>query len=234
MENARSMGSRISARLAGQSSRVSWAALSFATAVLLSAPSARAETGTEKAKSGAKGTVGLALLGAETVLTVEALIGVKPWWGYVIGGTVGAIGGGVGGYFIDRMDKPAVSMGLLAGGLTLAVPATLAVLSATAYRPDKNPEVDQGAKETGARDRQLALIQALVERHAFAHERRQVGLVNLDAADKNAQSKWGLAMPELNIVPAITAREEQMTRLAQLKEGPNAPSFRSVLLNLAF
>jgi hypothetical protein len=228
------MGSRIKARLAGQSSRVSWAAFSFATALVLSAPSAQAETGTEKAKSGAKGTVGLALLGAETVLTVEALIGVKPWWGYVIGGAVGAIGGGVGGYFIDRMDKPAVSMGLLAGGLTLAVPATLAVLSATAYRPEKNPEIDQGAQQTGARDNQIALMQALVERHAFAHERRQVGLFNLGARDNDVQNPWGLAMPELNIVPAITAREAQMARLAQLQDGPNAPSFRSVLLNLAF
>jgi len=223
------MGSRNKARFTGQYARVSWAALSFAAAFVLTAPAAHAETGTEKAKSGAKGTVGLALLGAETVLTVEALIGVKPWWGYVLGGGLGAIGGGVGGYFIDRMDKPAVSMGLLAGGLTLAVPATLAVLSATAYRPEKNPEVDQGDKETGARDRQLALMQALVERHAFAHQRRSLGLVN-----KDAEHKWALAMPDLDVVPAISAREEQMARLAYLKDGPNAPSFRSVLLNLAF
>jgi len=202
--------------------------------VVLSAPSARAETGKEKASSGAKGTVGLALLGAEAVMTVEALVGVKPWWGYLIGGGVGAIGGAVGGYFIDQMDKPAVSMGLLAGGITLAVPATLAILSATAYRPNKNPEVDQGAKETGAVDRQLALMQALVERHAFAHERRQVGLVNFGTATESAQNKWALSMPDLSIVPTISAREEQMTRLAQLKDGPNAPSFRSVLLNLAF
>jgi hypothetical protein len=41
----------------------------------------------------------------------------------------------VGGYFIEKDSSPRVSMLLLAGGLTLAIPTTVAVLSATAYEP---------------------------------------------------------------------------------------------------
>lgn len=228
MENARTMAVLNKAR--SPSAKISWVALSLIAAMSVTT-TARAETGTEKAKTGAKGTVGLALLGAETVVAVEALIGVKPWWGYAIGGGLGAIAGGVGGYFIDRMDKPAVSMGLLAGGLTLAIPTTIAVLAATAYRPEKNPEIDRGKADSTALQRtgELALMQDLVERHASAHQRFQRGFVNVDAAHK-----WALGMPEINVIPALSAREQQMSRLAYLSEGPNAPSFRSVVLNLSF
>jgi hypothetical protein len=48
---------------------------------------------------------------------------------------VGAAGGAVAGHFIEQDASPRVSMLLLAGGLTLAIPTTVAVLSATAYEP---------------------------------------------------------------------------------------------------
>jgi len=107
----------------------------FGLAVLLT--SARASAiGYDEAHATGKATVGCGLLGAELVLSVEAAAGVQnPWW-YVGGGVVGAAGGAVGGYFLEQEDvSPRTSMILLAAGLTLAIPTTVAVLSATAYEP---------------------------------------------------------------------------------------------------
>ena len=110
-------------------------ALPIGLAVLL-APGHASAIGYEESHSTAKAMVGCGLLGAETVLLVEAAVGVKdPWW-YVGGGVVGAGGGVLGGYFLEQEGvSPRTSMLLLAGGLTLAIPTTVAVLSATAYEP---------------------------------------------------------------------------------------------------
>lgn len=102
--------------------------------VLLSASSAFA-LGVDKASPTGKGITGGALLGAEAVMLVEAAIDVQPAWAYIVGGVAGAAGGGVGGYFIEKGGEPQPSMFLLAGGLALAIPTTVAVLSATAYKP---------------------------------------------------------------------------------------------------
>ena len=113
----------------------SLAALPLGLTVLLSAGHASA-IGYEESHSTGKAMVGCGLLGAEAVLLVEAAVGVQdPWW-YVGGGIVGAGGGVVGGYFLEQEGvSPRTSMLLLAGGLTLAIPTTVAVLSATAYEP---------------------------------------------------------------------------------------------------
>jgi len=107
----------------------------LALAVAFTPGRAAADVGKDKASGTAKGTVGGGLLGAELVLTVEAAAGVKSPWAYLVGGVAGAAGGAVGGYFIEKDASPRVSMLLLAGGLTLAIPTTVAVLSATAYEP---------------------------------------------------------------------------------------------------
>jgi hypothetical protein len=82
----------------------------------------------------AKGTIGGALLGAEAVMLVEAAAETKPAWAYAVGGGLGAIGGGIGGYFAEQGD-PKISLYLLVGGMALALPTTVAVLSAAAYEP---------------------------------------------------------------------------------------------------
>jgi hypothetical protein len=108
---------------------------SFGLALLL-APNRASAVGYEESHSTGKAIVGCGLLGAETVLLIEAAVGVQePWW-YVGGGVVGATGGAIGGYFLEQEDiSPRTAMLLLAGGLTLAIPTTVAVLSATAYEP---------------------------------------------------------------------------------------------------
>jgi hypothetical protein len=69
------------------------------------------------------------------VLLVEAAAGVQEPWLYVGGGVLGAAGGAIGGWYVDENSSARVSMLLLAGGLTLAIPTTVAVLSATSYEP---------------------------------------------------------------------------------------------------
>jgi hypothetical protein len=103
---------------------------------------ANADVGRKAASGLAKGTIGGALLGAELVLAVEAAADVQSPWAYLGGGVAGAAAGGVGGYFLEREASPRVSMLVLAAGLTLAIPTTVAVLSATAYEPPAEYLVD--------------------------------------------------------------------------------------------
>jgi len=96
-----------------------------------------------------KGITGGALLGGELVMAVEAAIGVQDTWAYVGGGLGGAVAGGVGGYFIEQGDSPKPSFYLLAGGMALLIPTTVAVLQATSYKaPDHYIEDAPGA-DTG-------------------------------------------------------------------------------------
>jgi hypothetical protein len=77
-------------------------------------------------------------------MTIEAAFKVKSPWAYVGGGVAGAAAGGVGGYFIEQsVDSARVPMLMLAAGLTLAIPTTVAVLSASAYEPPATYVVDQ-------------------------------------------------------------------------------------------
>ncbi len=117
------------------------AAFPLACLVTLSPASAKA-VGRDSASPVAKGTVGGALLGGEVVLLVEAAADVQSPWAYLGGGVLGAAAGGVGGYFVEQNASARVSMLLLAGGLTLAIPTTVAVLSATAYQPPADYLVD--------------------------------------------------------------------------------------------
>jgi hypothetical protein len=82
-----------------------------------------------------KGVVGGTLLGAEIVLASEAAFKVQPTWAYLVGGLAGGAAGGVGGYFIEQDASPKTTMLILAGGMALVIPTTVAVLSATAYEP---------------------------------------------------------------------------------------------------
>lgn len=107
-----------------------------------------------------KGIVGGTLLGAEVVLLTEAALDVSPEWLYYVGGGAGAIGGGIGGYFLEDSLSSKSNMILLASGMLLAIPTTVAVLSATAYEqtseytqdsaPTDEPKADPVAAEPAA------------------------------------------------------------------------------------
>lgn len=118
---------------------VTLAALASST-LALDAREAQAQTVNEVSPTG-KGIVGCALLGAETVMLIEAAAGARPGWAYILGGVLGAGAGAAGGYFLEQAavgdsTLTGVTVGTLVLGLGLAIPTTIAMLNATAYRPE--------------------------------------------------------------------------------------------------
>jgi hypothetical protein len=78
------------------------------------------------------------------VTIVEAIAGARPVWAYLVGGGLGAVGGGVGGYFIEQGSSDGrVPVYMLAGGLALIIPAIVLTLNATRYMPDENATEDK-------------------------------------------------------------------------------------------
>jgi hypothetical protein len=91
-----------------------------------------------------KGTVGGALLGGEVVVIVEAIAGVHKTWAYGVGAAVGAVGGGIGGYFIEQGSSDGrIPVAMLAGGMALVIPALVLTLNATRYMPDETATEDK-------------------------------------------------------------------------------------------
>jgi hypothetical protein len=85
-----------------------------------------------------KGIAGGALLGGEVVTILESLIGLRVGWLYGVSALVGAGGGGVGGYFIEKGNTDGkVPTYMLAGGLALFIPAVVLTLNATRYLPEE-------------------------------------------------------------------------------------------------
>lgn len=123
-------------------------AATLALPLFLGAGTAQAEDVAPKGK----GIAGGALLGGEVVMGVEAAFGVKPAWAYLLGGALGAGAGAYGGYVIEREASPKVSLYMLAGGMALIIPTTVAVLQATSFKPsveytEDNPTVPYPAAE---------------------------------------------------------------------------------------
>jgi hypothetical protein len=100
--------------------------------------------GKPEASPTGKGITGGVLLGGEVVLLVEAALDLQPAWAYLLGGVAGGVGGGIGGYYLEKTGDPRANMLLLAGGMALIIPTTVAVLNATAYEPPKEYLEDKG------------------------------------------------------------------------------------------
>lgn len=122
------------------------------SAVVFSLLASTGQAHAQEASPTGKGVVGGALLGGELVMAIEAAFNVQSTWAYIGGGLAGAAAGGVGGYFIERDSTARYPMLLLAGGLTLAIPTTVAVLSATAYEPPSTFVQDQAPADEPVAD----------------------------------------------------------------------------------
>jgi hypothetical protein len=90
-----------------------------------------------------KGITGGALLGGEVVMLGEAAFGIKTGWAYLIGGVVGMGGGGYLGYLAEKNADSKVSLYMLAGGMALVIPTTVAALQATSYTPPEDYTEDR-------------------------------------------------------------------------------------------
>src|SRR6185437_1526517 len=74
-------------------------------------------------------------------------------WAYVIGGGLGAAGGGIGGYFIEQGSSDGkLPVYLLAGGLALIIPTLVLTLNATRYHPAENATEDRAPTNAPAAD----------------------------------------------------------------------------------
>jgi hypothetical protein len=118
--------------------------------LLFASASAHAE-GQHEASATGKGIAGGALLGAEVVMLTEAALDVKPGWAYAVGGIAGGIGGGVAGFFVEDSSTKA-SFYMLAGGMALIIPTTVAVLATTAYEPPADYTEDKGPTDEPVAD----------------------------------------------------------------------------------
>jgi hypothetical protein len=95
-----------------------------------------------------KGIAGGALLGGEIVTIPMAIAGVRPGWAYALGGGLGAVAGGVGGFFIEGGTSSSTTNGqastyMLAGGMVLIIPALVLTLNATRYHPSEGATEDK-------------------------------------------------------------------------------------------
>lgn len=108
------------------------AAAAAAAVVAFSPTGAAAQEAADPVSGDGKGIVGGALLGAEVVTITMGIAGVEEGWPYFVFGGVGAVGGALGGFAVESADPPAEApLFMLAGGLTLIVPALVISLNAT-------------------------------------------------------------------------------------------------------
>ena len=130
--------------------------LTLSSALLTSAVVTTSGTASaQSAVSGSgKGIAGGALLGGEVGFVVLSAAGAKQSWMYWVIPTALAIGGGVGGYFVEKGTTGSdaqVPMFMLAGGMALIIPTVVITLSANAYTPgseDATP-VDAAPADAG-------------------------------------------------------------------------------------
>jgi hypothetical protein len=176
-----------------------------------------------------KGIVGGGLLGGEVVMLGEAAFGMKSGWGYVIGGVVGVGGGAVAGYYIEQGADPKVSVYMLAGGMALIIPTTVAVLQATSYKAPEDytedkpasgapvPEPPRPTPSTppgggGASAPVKASPLALHYHWEPAKLKLPIGLLDLD------EGAFKVAMPAVEIRPVYRLDEMQKYGLEQKHE----------------
>ncbi|MEM6961949.1 MAG: hypothetical protein AAF355_10800 [Myxococcota bacterium] len=119
---------------------------------LLQARVAEAQfTSREEVEATPKGTIGLAMIGAEVGLAVPALAGLDQPWALTLFPILGGAGGALGGYYgIDNNDSEGAAVAVLAIGFALLVPTVIITIGAIAYDPDDERSDTSSSSPSGA------------------------------------------------------------------------------------
>ncbi len=97
-----------------------------------------------------KGITGLAIIGGSVTATTMGLIGVEQQWAYLVFPPVVAVGGGIGGYFMEQSAPVAASSYVLGAGMALIIPAVIVSLNATLYKVPDEYQGDPSKKTPAA------------------------------------------------------------------------------------
>lgn len=155
-----------------------------------------------------KGIVGGALLGGEVVSVTMAAIGVQKGWPYFAFGGVGAIGGGIGGYFVEQAAPAEVPLYMLAGGMAFIIPTLVAVLNATSYQPPESDTNDPVTNEP-APEPPAPVGSVTIPRQAPGRRSARVEApphIPLSLVDIH-RGRLALGLPAIEIRPLYTERE---------------------------
>ncbi len=191
------------------------AALALGAAALVSdAREARAEgpvVGT------AKGVVGGALLGGEAVALGIGIFGVSKGWPYLVFPAVGAVGGGIGGYFVEQAAPAEAPLYMLAGGMALVIPTLIVTLNATIYRaPDTYP--NEPVTNTPAPESPQPVSGKLrTPRPLHASRAPRPLHIPLSLFDVH-DGRFALGVPAVEIRPVYTQEELAKFGVAQARE----------------
>lgn len=87
-----------------------------------------------------KGITGLAIIGGSVTATTMGLVGVEQQWAYLVFPPLVAVGGGIGGYFMETSAPVEASTYVLGAGMALIIPTVIVSLNATIYKaPEEYP-----------------------------------------------------------------------------------------------
>lgn len=175
-----------------------------------------------------KAIAGTALLGGEATAIGMAAFGVQKGWAYLVFPPLVAVGGGIGGYFIEAAAPPAeVPLFLLAGGMALVIPAVIVSLNATVYRapegyvdePVTNKPTDIAPLPTTSSARRVRTAQAA--RPLSIAPRVPISLVDV------YDGKLAFGFPAIEMRQVYTQEEMAKFGVAQAREF-RVPVFRAV------
>lgn len=166
----------------------------------------------------AKGIVGGALLGGEVVTITMGAIGVSKGWPYFVFGGVGAVGGAIGGYFVEGAAPAEAPLYMLAGGMALVIPALVVSLNATAYKPPEgslgdpltNEPADEAPNPDGTTTRKIISSAKPAPRRGF------VPAMHIPTSLFDVyEGRVALGAPAVDVRPLYTERERAMYGVAQ-------------------
>lgn len=155
-----------------------------------------------------KGIAGLAIIGGSVTATTMGLVGVEKRWAYLVFPPLVAIGGGIGGYFMEGAAPVEVSTYILGAGMALIIPTIIVSLNATVYKvPDDY--VNDPSKKTPAAEPPRA--------GARRHDSIRTAIVPRSLVDLNRGS-LAFGLPPVQVRNTFTTDDMAKFGVAQARE----------------